>query len=266
MRYVWDLREQYLKESNLDRGLKGVLARWILDKIQIWDKNNSKNVDYFIAISEYIKDRILRAYDRTSDVIYPPVDVDQFQFSEQKEDFYLTASRMVPYKRMPMIVETFSKMQDKKLVVIGDGPEFEKCKAFVTDNIEILGYQEFDVLHDYMRRAKAFVFAAEEDFGITPLEAQACGTPVIAYGKGGALETIRGLELEEPTGLFFHEQSINALLVAISDFEKNEFKYLAKNCRKNAERFSAEKFRDEFKKYMDKKINNKCKSYNDNCI
>jgi glycosyltransferase involved in cell wall biosynthesis len=161
---------------------------------------------------------------------------------------------MVPYKKIPMIVEAFSKMPDKKLFVIGDGPDFEKCQRYVTENIELLGYQGFEVLHDYMKRAKAFVFAAEEDFGITPLEAQACGTPVIAYGKGGVCETIRGNEVDEPTGLFYDEQTVECLTRCIEQFEKYDSRFLPENCRKNAERFSIPRFRNAFRAYMDEKI------------
>jgi len=144
-------------------------------------------------------------------VIYPPVEVEAFSLREQKEDFYLTASRMVPYKKMPLIVEAFAAMPDKRLVVVGDGPELARCKAVAAPNVELLGYQPFEVLRDYMQRARAFVFAAEEDFGIAPVEAQACGTPVIAFGRGGACETIVGLDAAAPlpaaggaapTGLF----------------------------------------------------------------
>ncbi|WP_126475233.1 glycosyltransferase, partial [Klebsiella pneumoniae] len=154
-----------------------------------------------------ISRRVKKVYGRDADVIYPPVEVERFDFNDNKEDCYLTASRMVPYKRMDLIVEAFANMPDKRLVVIGDGSEMPKVKKKAASNIEILGYQPDQVLHDYMRRAKAFVFAAEEDFGITPVEAQACGTPVIAYGKGGVLETVRPYGISNPTGLFFERQS-----------------------------------------------------------
>lgn len=189
IRYAWDLQHQYLKEAKLDKGLKGLLAKYLLHKIRMWDVRTSNGVDHFIANSKFISRRVKKVYGRDADVIYPPVEVERFDFNDNKEDFYLTASRMVPYKRMDLIVEAFANMPDKKLVVIGDGSEMPKIKKKAAANIEILGYQPDQVLHDYMRRAKAFVFAAEEDFGITPVEAQACGTPVIAYGKGGVLET-----------------------------------------------------------------------------
>ncbi|MDM7121723.1 glycosyltransferase, partial [Klebsiella pneumoniae] len=155
---------------------------------------------------------IKKVYGRDSDVIYPPVDVDRFSLVDEKEDFYFTASRLVPYKRIDLIVEAFSHMPDKKLVVIGDGSEMGKIKSKAARNIEILGYQSNEVMQSTMQKAKAFVFAAEEDFGITPVEAMACGTPVIAYGKGGVLETVKPVGYEAPTGVFFGEQNINSLI------------------------------------------------------
>lgn len=203
IRYAWDLQHQYLRESGLNRGIKGLFAKWILHKIRLWDTRTANGVDFFIANSKFISRRIKKVYGREADVIYPPVDVERFKLKREKQDFYLTASRLVPYKRIDLIVEAFSKMPEKKLVVIGDGPEMSKIRKIAGANIEILGFQPNDVMEEYMMDAKAFVFAAEEDFGITPVEAQACGTPVIAFGKGGVLETIKNLGQEEPTGLFF---------------------------------------------------------------
>lgn len=255
IRYAWDLQHQYLKESGLDKGMKGKLAKSILHYIRNWDYRTANGVDYFVANSKFIGRRIWKVYRREADVIYPPVDVSAFSFYSQKEDFYLTASRMVPYKKIDLIVETFSKIPDKKLVVIGDGPDFQKIKAKSSSNIELLGYQSFEVLRDYMQRAKAFVFAAEEDFGITPVEAQACGTPVIAYGKGGALETVRGFGMiDRPTGLFFKEQTVQSLRKAIELFEQNSNNIQFEDCRENALRFSPERFREEFQVYVNSKL------------
>lgn len=243
MRYAWDLQHQYLRETGLIKGLKSWLVRYGLHKIRLWDARTINGVDAFVAISHFIARRIRRAYGRDSVVIYPPVDLEKFQLYEQKEDFYLTASRMVPYKRIDMIVRAFSQMPDKNLVVIGDGPEFDKIKSAAGPNVTIMGYQPFDVLRDRMQRAKAFVFAAEEDFGIAPVEAQACGTPVIAYGKGGALETVRGqIHGVEATGLFFKEQTVESLCEAIALFEHMP-KISAHVCRENAEGFSVPVFR-----------------------
>ncbi len=191
IRYAWDLQHQYLRESGLNRGIKGLFAKWILHKIRLWDTRTANGVDFFIANSKFISRRIKKVYGREADVIYPPVDVERFKLKREKQDFYLTASRLVPYKRIDLIVEAFSKMPEKKLVVIGDGPEMSKIRKIAGANIEILGFQPNDVMEEYMMDAKAFVFAAEEDFGITPVEAQACGTPVIAFGKGGYLKLLK---------------------------------------------------------------------------
>lgn len=256
IRYAWDMQQQYLKESGLNVGIKGWVARWLLHKIRLWDVRTANGVDQFIAISEFIGRRIQKTYRRDSVVIYPPVDVAAFEVHQSKDDFYLTASRMVPYKKIPLIVQAFAMMPDKKLVVVGDGPDFDKVKALAGPNVKILGYQSAEVLKDHMQRAKAFVFAAEEDFGIAPLEAQACGTPVIAFGKGGALETILGQNHLSPTGLFFYEQSVDSIINAVSLFER-EFasRVSPHDCRKNAERFSQQHFRMQFKELVESKWN-----------
>ncbi|BCB28703.1 hypothetical protein SKTS_35890 [Sulfurimicrobium lacus] len=251
IRYAWDLQHQYLKESGLDRGFKGWLAKWLLHKIRIWDARTANGVDGFMAISAFIARRIWKVYRRESSIVYPPVDVHAFELREEKEDFYLTASRMVPYKKIDLIVEAFSGMPDKRLVVIGDGPDFDKIKAEAGGNVVLLGYQSHAVLKDHLQRARGFVFAAEEDFGIAPLEAQACGTPVIAFGKGGALETIRGLDDELPTGVFFFEQSVEAIRDAVSRFEQAGQQILPVSCRENAMRFSPECFRQAFGTFVE---------------
>jgi len=251
IRYAWDLQHQYLGETGLDKGLKGFIAKWLLHKIRLWDSRTANGVDAFMAISNFIARRIWKVYRRESEVIYPPVDVHGFDFCATKEDFYMTASRMVPYKKIDIIVEAFSKLPDKQLIVIGEGPDFEKIKLKAAPNVKMLGYQQFNVMKDYMQRAKAFIFAAEEDFGITPLEAQACGTPVIAFGKGGALETIRGLDHAEPTGLFFTEQTADAVVAAVKQFESLQTRITSKACRENALRFSPERFRAEFKEFVE---------------
>lgn len=251
IRYAWDMQHQYLQEANLTKGMKSRIARMILHYVRIWDQRTAAGVDNFVANSYFIARRINKAYRRGADVIYPPVDTHRFTPGTHKEEFYLTASRMVPYKRIPMIVEAFRAMPEKRLVVIGAGPEFDKAKEVAGPNVSLLGYQDFDVLLDHMRRARAFLFAAEEDFGITPIEAQACGTPVIAYGRGGVLETVRGLESEVPTGVFYDEQTCESLQEAIQAFEALESPISPEACRTNAERFAARRFREEIKAYVE---------------
>ncbi|EDT01152.1 glycosyl transferase group 1 [Burkholderia ambifaria IOP40-10] len=252
IRYAWDLQHQYLEQSNLTHGPKSLLARMILHYIRNWDTRTANAVDGFVANSAFIARRIRKVYHRDAAVIFPPVDVDGFSLNEVKDDFYLTASRMVPYKKIDLIVEAFSRTPERKLVVIGDGPEMQKIRAKAGPNVEIMGYQPFAVLHDRMRRAKAFVFAAEEDFGISVVEAQACGTPVIAYGKGGALETVLEPRAHpNPTGLFFDEQTPHAIVAAVDDFERAPQRFTPHACRANAERFSADTFRRRFLDYVE---------------
>ena len=239
MRYAWDLQHQYLRESGLTKGIKSLLARLILHYIRLWDVRSATGVDLFIANSAYIARRIRKTYRREAVVVHPPVDVESLPFQNEKEDFYVTASRMVPYKRIDIIIEAFAKMPQQRLVVIGDGPDMEKLRALGTENITFLGYQNDSVLRDHLRRARGFVFAAEEDFGILPVEAQACGTPVIAYAAGGALETVlpAGNALGLPaTGVFFAEQTPAAVCAAVARFESLRFD--PHNCRAWAERFS----------------------------
>ena len=219
MRYAWDLYHQYLQDSGLNNGLKGLYAKKVLHKIRIWDYINSQRVDHFIANSNYIAKRILKTYGRESEVIYPPVDVDKFELVKEKEDFYVTASRLVPYKKIKLIVEAFNQMPNKKLVVLGDGPDFKTIKKIAKSNIELLGFVSSSTLKQYLQKAKGFVFAAEEDFGIIPVEAQACGTPVIGFNKGGLKETV----VDGKTGVLFNHQTTDSIIDAINHFETISF-------------------------------------------
>jgi glycosyltransferase involved in cell wall biosynthesis len=245
IRYAWDLQHQYLDEARLSSGIKSAIARSLLHYMRIWDQRTAHGVDLFIANSAYIARRIRKVYGYPAKVIFPPVDVERFTPGTVREDFYLTASRFVPYKKIAVAVEAFAAMPTRRLVVIGDGPDFAKVKAIAPPNVTLLGYQPDDVLIDHMRRARAFVFVAEEDFGIVPVEAQACGAPVIAYGRGGALETVIGSGgRHERTGVFFARQSVEDIVDAIHRFEAaGPFDPFA--CRRNALRFSPERFRRE---------------------
>ncbi|EPL8196922.1 TPA: glycosyltransferase family 4 protein [Klebsiella aerogenes] len=253
IRYAWDLQHQYLREAGLDHGVKGMIAKLILHKMRMWDYRTANGVDHFIANSQFIARRIKKVYGREADVIYPPVDVNRFLLNEAKEDYYFTASRLVPYKRIDLIVEAFSHMPNRKLVVVGDGPEMQKIKSKATSNIEILGYQSNEVMQEHMRNAKAFVFAAEEDFGITPVEAQSCGTPVIAFGKGGSLETVRPFGVDNPTGILFDKQDIGSVIDAVQKFETMQDQILPNDCRAHALKFSTERFNQEISEYVNSK-------------
>jgi glycosyltransferase involved in cell wall biosynthesis len=249
MRYAWDLQHQYLEESGISHGLRGAIARWFLHRLRIWDTRTASGVDHFIACSGYIARRIKKAYRRTSTVIYPNVAVDDFKIGTKKGDFYVTASRMVPYKKMRLIVEAFAHMPDRKLVVIGTGPQFDDAKAIATPNVMLLGYQPFAVLLKNLQEAKAFIFASEEDFGIAPVEAQACGTPVLAFGRGGACETV----IDGITGLHFHEQSPEAICDAVERFERLTQGFDPTSLRAHAEQFSTAAFRRTFRQFVESK-------------
>lgn len=256
MRYAWDLHHQYLRESGLDRRWVGWLARYLLYRLRSWDVRTSLGVDALLANSEFVRRRIRRVYGREATVIYPPVDIETFTPRLEKEDFYLAASRMVSYKRMDLIVESFARMPNRRLVVIGEGPDFRKVEKLAGPNVELLGYQPTTVLRDHMQRAKAFVFAAEEDFGIMPVEAQACGTPVIAYGKGGSLETVIGLERREqpPTGVHFRAQTVESLIEAVEAFESAADAFDPVHLRQHAERFSTARFRAEYRAFVERML------------
>lgn len=250
MRYAWDLQHQYLRESGLSSGVKGWLVRYLLHRLRKWDVLSANRVDYFIANSNFIRSRISKVYRRESDVVFPPVDVSGFELCLEKQDYYVTASRMVPYKKMDLIVEAFTQMPNKRLKVIGAGPDFEKIKNIANGqpNIELMGYQPFSVLKGTIQKAKGFVFAAEEDFGITPVEAQACGTPVIGFGKGGLLDTV----IDGQTGVFFYEQTTKSLIDALRRFETLNFDAVA--LRRNAERFSTSVFLEQFNSLVMNKV------------
>ena len=251
MRYAWDMQHEYLFDSGLDKGVMTIPTRWLLHQLRIWDYRTANGVDHFIANSKFVAQRIWKVYRRKAKVIYPPIQVTKFHFQENKDSYYLAASRMVPYKKMDLIVEAFNYMPDKHLIVIGEGPDLDKVKKKARRNIEILGYQSDDILKEYMQNAKAFVFAALEDLGMIPLEAQACGTPVIAYGCGGTIETIHGLEHPEPSGVLFYDQTVKEIIKGIAIFEENQSRITPRNCRLNAERFSSELFCSEFTRFVE---------------
>ena len=246
MRYAWDLYYDYLREAKLDRGLKGMVAKYFLHSLRNWDVHSSRRVDHFIANSHFVARRIQKFYGRESTVIYPPVDTDFFSLSEKKDRYYLTSSRLVSYKKIDLIVEAFSHMPEHKLVIIGDGPEADKLRKKATPNIEFLGYQPNDLLQEYMKNAKAFIFAALEDFGIVPIEAMATGTPVIAFGKGGTKETV----LHEKTGLLFENQTAEDIQKAVERFEMIQDRFDPKEIRAHATSFSKERFREELREFV----------------
>lgn len=251
MRYAWDLYHQYIYESGLQKGMKGAVAKYFLHKIRMWDFISSQRVDHFIANSNYIAKRINKVYGRDADVIYPPVDVDKFQLNKQKDDYYLIVARFVPYKKVDVVVKAFSKMPDKKLIVIGSGPDEEKIKRLAAGNIDFKGYQGENELTKFMQNAKAFIYAAEEDFGITIVEAQAAGTPVIAYGLGGANETV----IQGKTGILFPDQTADSIITAVNKFETDTDNFDPEFIHSHAQQFSRDVFEKRIKEYVTEKFN-----------
>lgn len=245
MRYAWDLYQSTMEESGL-KGIKAWYVKRVLHKVRMWDVLSTNRVDFIIANSNYIAKRIRKIYRRESEVIYPPVDISNFSLETEKEDYFVTASRLVAYKKIDLIVKAFSKMPNRRLIVIGDGPEMSHIKKLSTKNIELLGHVAFNDMIKYLQKAKAFVFAAEEDFGIVPVEAQACGTPVLAYGKGGVLETVT----DGVSGVFFHEQTVQAIIEGVELVEKTTFDY--EKVRENSEKFSKIRFERQFKELVER--------------
>ena len=239
-RYAWDLYHQYLVETGLQRGLKGFIAQYFLHKLRIWDQISTSRVHHFIANSIFISKRINHVYRRDSEVVYPPVDISRFAPVEEKDDYYLAASRLVPYKKMDLIVAAFATMPDKKLIVVGNGPDQARIKKLLTPNIEYRKEADAAEFQKLMSRAKAFVFAAEEDFGITIAEAQACGTPVIAFGKGGASEIV----VDGKSGVLFFKQTKESLVKAIDQFESNPPVFNPREISQSVQRFSNQSFRE----------------------
>ena len=239
IRYAWDLYDEYI--SDLKQPKRWVVER-VLQRIREWDKQ--KIPDLFIANSTEVARRIGRIYHQDSIIIHPPVDCDRFGLCAQKEDYYLTLSRLVPYKKTRLIVQAFARMPQRRLKVVGSGEELEKLRQIATPNVEILGFQPDSKVVDLMQRAKAFIYAAYEDFGIVMAEALSCGTPVIAYAKGGALDIVK-----DGCGILFHEQTPEAIVESVKRFERSCFK--PEELRKQALRFDRSRFRAKFSKVVD---------------
>jgi glycosyltransferase involved in cell wall biosynthesis len=246
IRYAWDLQHQYLAESGLAKGPLKYLAMAMLQYIRMWDYRTASGVDHFIANSEFVARRIQKVYHRESTVIYPPVNVDDFPVAGSREDFYVVVARLVPYKRVGLLLKAFELLPERRLLVIGEGPLLASLRRESPANVTLLGSQAFDSMRDYLQRARAFLYAAEEDFGISIVEAQACGTPVISYGSGGARETVIGNE----TGVFFDQQTPESVADAIRTFESTENQFSPELIRANAQRFSAEAFRSRYRSFV----------------
>lgn len=256
MRYAWDLTFDYLDRSRVGKGLPGILTRYLLHRLRQWDVISANRVDYFIANSRHTARRIWRCYRREAKVIYPPVNLDRFTFQAQKDEFYLTVSRLVSYKKVALIVQAFNQL-GYPLVIIGDGPDLPRIREIARPNITLLGAQPDAIVEQYMAKAKAFVYAACEDFGIALVEAQACGTPVIAYQGGGALETV--IDIRQPsdptrgqaTGIFFFPQTVAALVEAVETFSQVFDSINPDSCRLQATKFTPKIFESSYLGFLE---------------
>jgi len=253
IRYAWDLHHQYLSGAGLTKGVKGAIARTLLHYLRLWDVTTANRVDDFLANSHYVARRIWKTYRRKAHVIYPPVQVDRFKPQQQRDEFYFVLSRFVPYKRVDLIVQAFAHLQ-LPVVIMGDGPDEAKLQHLATKNVTLLSPQSDAIVTDYMNRCKAFVYAAEEDFGIAAVEAQAAGAPVIAFGKGGVTETV----IPGKTGLFFQEQTVESVVEAVKEFEARSWDFVPEALRLHADQFSPECFQAQFSQYVDQRWDQFC--------
>lgn len=260
IRYAWDQQHDYLRLEQLDRGLKSGMARLVLHWLRLWDLRTANNVDVWLANSGNVARRILKTYGKQAEVLHPPVRIEDFSCTARKADYYFTCSRLVQYKRIDLLVDAFLLRPDIELVIADDGPELPALKKRAGDaaNIRFLGRRTDAELRELLQKARAFLFAANEDFGIAPIEAQASGTPVIALGRGGALETVRGLDARQPTGCFFDAQTPQSLLAAIARFESLPVPISPEDCRTNACRFRSDLFRSQLHEIVDRHWNRLC--------
>jgi glycosyltransferase involved in cell wall biosynthesis len=248
-RYAWDLQEQYLARASGTGYVKSAIARLLMHYLRIWDVRTASGVDRFVAVSHCVARRIMKTYRRRATVLYPPVHLDQFTPCVSKGDFFVTVSRLVPYKRVELLLEAFAMIPQSKLVVIGDGPELGKLRRKAPPNVAVKGHLPMGEMRGYLARAKAFVYAGEEDFGISMVEAQACGTPVLAFARGGAAEIV----LDGETGILFDSQTPEAIVKAIQEFERRGH-FDPARCRENSIRFSVDRFREGFRRLVNETL------------
>ncbi len=253
MRYAWDLTFDYLNSSKVGKGIPGIFTRYLLHRLREWDVISANRVDYFIANSQHTARRIWRCYRRKAEVIYPPVDVEKFPFKSQKQDFYLTVCRLVSYKKISLIVKAFNQL-GRELIVIGTGGELNELRHLAQPNVKIMGWQPKEIVTQYMSEAKGFIYAACEDFGMALVEAQACGTPVIAYGFGGATETVKDVRKysDSATGLLFSEQTEQALIEAVEKFENYQEYFQSEIIKNHASKFSQTVFQKHYLNFVEK--------------
>ncbi len=246
VRYAWDEQFNYLEQAQLGYGPRGLIFRYLLHRLRIWDTRTAHGPDLMVANSSFVRARIRRVYGRDSLVVFPPVALDDFPLETDKDDYYVTAAFLAPYKRSDLVIKAFNEMPNRRLVVVGDGQQSTHLRAMAGPNITFTGFLPLSDYVAIISRARALVFAGCEDFGIALAEAQACGTPLIAYGRGGAKDIVRAFgSADVPTGVLFSKQSIDAVKHAVLTFERNSSRIEPKACRENASRFSETRFRSE---------------------
>ena len=245
IRYAWDLQDEYLRDAGLTRGFKAFMVKAVLHYLRLWDVSSANRVDLYMANSAYVARRIWRTYRRKARVVYPPVDVHLFDPSKPREDFFLTMSRMVSYKRTDAVVQACNEL-GLPLVVIGGGPDLDRIRAMAGPTVKVMGRQSDEVVRDHMSRCRAFVFAADEDFGIATVEAQASGAPVLAYGRGGSTEIVQ----DGKTGLFFPDQSVSSIKQTLQDFLKTPT-FDSNFIHEQSQRFSRARFQREFHELLE---------------
>ncbi|GEQ18856.1 glycosyltransferase [Clostridium butyricum] len=247
-RYLWEFYYEYVKGMGK---LKKIIISMFIHKLRIWDRLSADRVDNFIANSNYIASRISKYYRREAKVIFPPVNTHLYNINNVDEKYYLIVSRLVAYKKVDLAIEAFNKLK-LPLIIVGDGPEAEKLKKKSNDNIKFLGRLSDGEIRDYYSKCTAFIFPGEEDFGITPVEAQASGAPVIAYGKGGALDTV----INNKSGIFFYEQTVDSLINAIEKLQSSGVEWSKSEIKHHSEKFSVDRFKIEFIEYIKEIIPN----------
>lgn len=246
MRYVWDMYHDYLKGAGLFiKALFPLIAHWL----RVWDRASADRVDFFIANSTFVASRIRKFYRRESEVLFPPVNVREFDHTRDREHFYLYLGQLVPYKRADLVLDAFNQL-NLPLVIIGEGEQYEEIKSKAKPNIKVLGRQSFETVKEHLERCKALVFPGLEDFGIVPVEAMAAGAPVIAYKKGGVLDTV----VDGKTGVFFDEQTVDALKNAVQKVEKSEVLFDAQVLKTHADQFEKAIFQQKLKNIIESKL------------
>jgi glycosyltransferase involved in cell wall biosynthesis len=253
-RYAWDLQHEYLREAGLETGVQSLFARHTLHKIRLWDYAAAQRPDKMAACSRFVAERMWGVHKRQAEVIYPPVAPKTRPADTRRGDYYISVGRLVPYKRIELLARAFSEMPERKLKIVGAGPDAKKIAAACGPNVEMLGFRSDDEVHRLLAGARAYVFAGIEDFGITAVEAQALGTPVLAFNDGGLRETVVPLNEAEPTGMFFAHQTKEALIAAVDDFERSIDRFSVAACQRNAQRFSEEAFRDAFGEFVERAL------------